>query len=846
VKFVRSGIVYAAALALLAGVGCGDAQCPPDDCSCHISPDECLAAQCVNGRADGDETGVDCGGSCGPCANAVECYRDRDCRSGFCVDQLCVESAPDGGAGGTDSEGGAGGTAGEDGGGGTAGGGTAGGGGTGGSDECVTACPVGAECTAPEACATGFCTDGVCAQEGSAPPPCELDCPVGTACTVVENCQSGVCAEGVCAPTATCGDSILNGGETATDCGGGACAGCERGSACQTNTDCSTAHCLGLVCVAGPSAGFTLDIAIGPPPLAVTVTGTMSEGDAPIATVEYRFAEGEDFVPGPQHTYDTPGTFTITQRIVDQNGFTVTTTHVVRITSGQFVPVLLNNDDKSGEDYKGDPLLLLSDDQLGVEIIESTLAGVRSDQAVFPGTGLFYFEGERTTDELFDSYIGVATSNVALTDEAGGQTNQSLVVSSEGSVKYDDGTEADFDGESSTHYGFVVDYRGATPTVYVITDNGGTGELTATVPMAAVTQPLFIFVGGRRRTVGVQSRINPGNDTTNVPFVYDPAAVLTANGIDPVGLVLGWGQTNAGAANSAPALNVPLDGTVALGNTLTLSATATDAEDGTLSSTITWVDRATPHNDPGNTYGNAGASWAYTPTAIGIHPIQVSVTDSGGLVTTETFDVEVTGTLPILPVTQVKLVKDAQSSDGAALRADGLAAKWGDDGKYGVRANQGMMGEFWYFELHRLGGTQNQGGGLMIKDGHLDPYASINVAPSCSVNYAASVWRDLISVAGYETDDTFYYGFAVDYRDRNPTVYVITQDGANATLAHTMVLPDVTVPVYPILYGNPQSNAGFDAEINFGASAFNYDPVTVLSGAGVDTSALQVGWGELP
>jgi hypothetical protein len=70
--------------------------------------------------------------------------------------------------------------------------------------------------------------------------------------------------------------------------------------------------------------------------------------------------------------------------------------------------------------------------------------------------------------------------------------------------------------------------------------------------MAAVTQPLFIFVGGRRRTVGVQSRINPGNDTTNVPFVYDPAAVLTANGIDPVGLVLGWGQTNAGAAIAPP------------------------------------------------------------------------------------------------------------------------------------------------------------------------------------------------------------------------------------------------------------------------------------------------------
>jgi PKD repeat protein len=839
----RGSFVYGAALLLFMGAaGCSDTECPADDCSCHIAPTECLAAQCNNGRPDGDETGVDCGGSCRPCALAAECYRDRDCASGHCLERVCVEAEPDaGGSGGSDSSG----VGGSSGTGGSAG--AAGSAGTGNDPNvpaCVAACPIGAACTTAIACATGFCTAGVCASEGDVAPPCETACAVGTPCTVVQNCQSGVCSDGVCGAAASCGDSVLNGSETDIDCGGGACAGCERGSPCQTNTDCRSAHCLGLACVTGPTAGFTLDISIGPPPLAVTVTPVMSEGDAAITSAEYRFGDGDDFAAAPQHTYSTPGTFTITQRVVDANGFTATTTHVVRVTSGGFTPVLLNESDHSGLDYDEHPRLLLTDDRLGVEIFDSGLAGVRSDQAVFPGTGLFYFEGERTTDELFDSYIGVATSNADLNDP-GGSTSQSLVASSEGRVNYNGTEQATFDGANSARYGFIVDYRGANPLVYVVTNDGGTGQLTATVPMTGVTQPLFIFVGGRRRTVGVQARINPGNDTANFPFTYDPGAVLNANSVDPSALVLGWGQTHAEPPSAPPDLSAPPGGTVALGGSLALSATATDTEDGSLDASIHWVDLATPRNDPGNTYDNVGATWQFTPTALGIHPIEVSVIDSAGLVARQTFDVEVTGTLPVVPVAQVRLEQDAQSSSGADLRGDGRAAAWNDNGKYGVRANQGMIGNFWYFELHRLGPPQNQGGGLMIKDGHLDPYKPLNVAPSCSFNYSASIWRDLISVSGYETDDTDFYGLAVDYRGRNPIVHFITQDGSTPVLAHTMVLPDVTVPVYPILYGNPQDNPGFDAEINFGATSFHYNPAAVLSGGGVDPSGLQVGWGQL-
>lgn len=827
------------ALLALLGVahGCSDTGCAPDDCSCHISPLECLAAQCINGRTDGDETAIDCGGSCQPCSvSSIQCYRDADCRGARCVERTCV---PDEGAGGSAGAGAGGGSAAGGEAGSSAGSGGTGSGGTGGATGCVAACPTGAACTEAAACATGFCTDGVCAIDGAPPAPCEVACPVGTACTVIQNCQSGVCSDGVCAAATTCGDTVLNGSETAIDCGGGACAGCERGAACQANTDCRSAHCLGLVCVAGPSAGFTLDISIGPPPLVVSVTPAMNEGDAPITTAEYRFGDGGDFEATSQHTYASSGTFTITQRVLDANGFSATTTHVVRVTSGGFIPVLFSDTDHAGLDYDSHPLLLITEDKLGLEIYDSGVSNARSDQAVFPGQGVFYFEGERRTDVLSDMYFGVATSNAPLNDY-GGSSDQSVVASTDGRVNYNATTLETFNGESTTHYGFVVDYRGASPIVHVVTGN----QLTSTVAMSGVTQPLFIFVGGRRRTVGEQARINPGNDITNVPFAYDPASALAGGGVDAAGLVLGWGQSNAEPPNAAPVLSVPAGGTVAVGGSLALSATATDAEDGSLSTEITWVDLATPHNDPGNTDENVGASWQFQPTAIGIHPIQVSVRDSGGLIATQTFEVQVTGTLPTLSFGQVRLEQDAQSSAGAQLRPDGLAAQWFDNGKYGVRANQGMIGNYWYFELHRLGPPQNQGGGLMIKDGHLDPYLAVNVAPSCSVNYAASVWQDLISVAGYDTENTSYYGFAVDYRGRNPTVHVITTEGATPSVVHSMVLPDVTVPVYPILYGNPQDGSNYDAEVNFGASAFHYDPLSVLTGAGVDTNGLQVGWGQ--
>jgi hypothetical protein len=52
---------------------------------------------CANGVQDGDETDVDCGGSCGMCANGLGCRNFTDCQSAVCAPngtcQSCTELA---------------------------------------------------------------------------------------------------------------------------------------------------------------------------------------------------------------------------------------------------------------------------------------------------------------------------------------------------------------------------------------------------------------------------------------------------------------------------------------------------------------------------------------------------------------------------------------------------------------------------------------------------------------------------------------------------------------------------------------------------------------------------------
>ncbi|MFO0613459.1 MAG: hypothetical protein U0414_12760 [Polyangiaceae bacterium] len=56
----------------------------------------CVPATCTNLSKDGDETGIDCGGSCSRCANGLGCGVNADCASGHCEGVVCAPCADDG------------------------------------------------------------------------------------------------------------------------------------------------------------------------------------------------------------------------------------------------------------------------------------------------------------------------------------------------------------------------------------------------------------------------------------------------------------------------------------------------------------------------------------------------------------------------------------------------------------------------------------------------------------------------------------------------------------------------------------------------------------------------------
>jgi hypothetical protein len=53
----------------------------------------CAVSTCASGAQDGDETGLDCGGSCGLCPDGQGCAAPEDCLSGVCKDSQCQASA---------------------------------------------------------------------------------------------------------------------------------------------------------------------------------------------------------------------------------------------------------------------------------------------------------------------------------------------------------------------------------------------------------------------------------------------------------------------------------------------------------------------------------------------------------------------------------------------------------------------------------------------------------------------------------------------------------------------------------------------------------------------------------
>lgn len=140
--------------------------------------------RCSNGRRDGDETDIDCGGTiCVECSPGQGCLVASDCTSqvcsssGVCAEPTCLDEATNGQETDTDC----------------------------GGPDCP-ACQPSESCIRNEDCTSLICTSRLCAE-----PSCE--------------------------------DTVPNGEETDTDCGGPACPPCDIGELCVADRDCDLSVC---------------------------------------------------------------------------------------------------------------------------------------------------------------------------------------------------------------------------------------------------------------------------------------------------------------------------------------------------------------------------------------------------------------------------------------------------------------------------------------------------------------------------------------------------------------------------------------------------------------------------
>jgi hypothetical protein len=194
----------------------------------------CVSPSCANKVRDGDETDVDCGGSCPGCPLGLRCETRRDCASTTCdpATRRCVpDPCHDGVRGGDETD-----------------------------VDCGGSCP---RCADGRRCKVDFdCASDDC-------DPAQLKClPVTCIDQVKDGLESDVdCGGGVCPPCVpgkrclvdgdcsvgcdlatnlcsgnVCNDHRRNGLETDVDCGGGVCNGCVVGKNCNNSADCLPGH----------------------------------------------------------------------------------------------------------------------------------------------------------------------------------------------------------------------------------------------------------------------------------------------------------------------------------------------------------------------------------------------------------------------------------------------------------------------------------------------------------------------------------------------------------------------------------------------------------------------------
>lgn len=163
------------------------------------------ASTCDDGHRGPDETDLDCGGVCPPCAPGGQCESADDCQSATCVDGLCLFP------GGCDDD---------------------------------------ADCAAPDgACYEGECIDHACTMRLY---PMDMSCNDGFPCTIGDRCDAnGSCVGGPMQDCTALTDACNLG---FCDPNNGTCYArpqtpgklCDDGNACTTREVCDGGQCIAL------------------------------------------------------------------------------------------------------------------------------------------------------------------------------------------------------------------------------------------------------------------------------------------------------------------------------------------------------------------------------------------------------------------------------------------------------------------------------------------------------------------------------------------------------------------------------------------------------------------------
>jgi hypothetical protein len=165
----------------LGGTTCSDRL--DNDCDGEI--DECDT--CEDLLIDGDESDLDCGGSCPGCLPGRDCASNSDCASGAC-NYATLECEPCQGEG-------------------------------------------------EQLCAVGLTGEYTCTDVDSDPYHCGS---CGSVCGAGSSCVAGAC---LASGSTRCSDEHVSGTETDVDCGGETCPPCSFDKKCLVDADCGSAVC---------------------------------------------------------------------------------------------------------------------------------------------------------------------------------------------------------------------------------------------------------------------------------------------------------------------------------------------------------------------------------------------------------------------------------------------------------------------------------------------------------------------------------------------------------------------------------------------------------------------------